>query len=59
MNVPMKTIENIETLMELRMDWNKIAKIGDIVILKEQVQNSDEEMFATNLVTNLPKTNFK
>lgn len=58
-NVPIKTIENIEILMELRMDWNKIAKIGDIVILREPIPNSNEEIFPTKLESNLPKTSPK
>lgn len=42
-NVPTKVVERREVVMELPVDWNKIAKIGDVVILEEPIEVLIEE----------------
>lgn len=37
-NIPMKVVERREVEMELPVDWNKVDKIGDVVILKEPLE---------------------
>jgi hypothetical protein len=41
--VPNKIIERRDAVMELTLNWNHIAKIGDVVILKKNIESIIEE----------------
>jgi len=59
-NAPSKIVERKEILMELRVDWNNIAKIGDIVILKEPIDALNEKLLlGPNEINLIPKTDMR
>jgi len=43
LNVPTKVEERRETTRELPLNWNTIAKIGDVIILKKDIETLIEE----------------
>jgi sporulation protein YlmC with PRC-barrel domain len=43
--VPTEEVELREPMMELRIPWNKISKIGDVVLLKQRIETlSDDQL---------------
>ena len=47
-DVPNKIIERRDAVMELTLGWNHIAKIGDVVILKKNIESIIEESTRSN-----------
>ncbi|MFH0748444.1 MAG: hypothetical protein V1915_00765 [Candidatus Bathyarchaeota archaeon] len=56
-----KIIERKETELEIPIDWEKIGKIGDVVVLKESmdaiIANSTQELIKENSLFNNTKNN--
>ena len=48
-DIPTKVIERRDMVMELTIEWNQIAKIGDVVILKKTIESLIEESTKSNL----------
>jgi len=48
-DVPNKVIERRDVVMELPIDWDQIAKIGDVVILKKDIESLIEESTRSNV----------
>jgi sporulation protein YlmC with PRC-barrel domain len=48
-DVPNKVIERRELVMELTLSWDQIAKIGDVVILKKDIESLIEESTRSNV----------
>ena len=48
-DVPNKVIERRDVVMELPIDWDQIAKIGDVVILKKDIESLIKESTRTKV----------
>lgn len=48
-DVPNKVIERRDVVMELPIEWDQIAKIGDVVILKKNIESLIEESTRSNV----------
>ena len=47
-DIPNKVIERRDMVMELPIEWSQIAKIGDVVILKKNIESLIEESTRSN-----------
>lgn len=58
-NVLNKTVERRETMMELPVEWDKIAKIGDVIILAKPIEDLMQQPTVIDTSINMNMNNIE